>query len=431
MKVENVVVIGGGLMGSSAAWQLASRGQNVILIEQQDSIYTFGSSFGEARISRAMGTEDDIFSFLQQTSVTETQKLISYLNANSSKGHSMDDIYNTSPVTYLFYDQSPSDTKALAEGQDIKVEHATGSAEVLEKFQMHVSDSTTVLREHQPYSGTMNPGILIQKLHQGIKLSGGTVRYNQRVTGLTRQGNHYRIQLLNTKTRETSSILCAKVVSAAGPYTGRLLNSISPKVDSLISIKRLFLAFFKPSKALTDTLSPNEQRMISNSYPVAEVTSELYYSMIETWDEEGIPIIKVGGHFLRTDIDDLDSVWTQGLSDDEIAWARNQTIRYFHTLGIECRPSEIEFEKGYSCVYSLTESEVPIVANIPYVHDEPDPNAVFMAGMSGVGAKGSLAYGLIAANLLLESHDSTAMYQRTLQALSLNKPNFSSDPIHK
>ena len=37
-KIEEIVVIGGGLMGSSTAWQLSKSKQNVLLIEQQDYI---------------------------------------------------------------------------------------------------------------------------------------------------------------------------------------------------------------------------------------------------------------------------------------------------------------------------------------------------------------------------------------------------------
>ena len=103
-KIEEVVVIGGGLMGSSAAWELSKYGQNVLLVEQQDSIYTFGSSFGEARISRSLGPKQDIFSFLQQTSVSETKKLIDYLNEGELKdSHSMEDIYHFARNIYLFH----------------------------------------------------------------------------------------------------------------------------------------------------------------------------------------------------------------------------------------------------------------------------------------------------------------------------------------
>ena len=87
----DIVVIGGGLMGSSTAWELSKYGQNVLLLEQQDSIYTFGSSFGEARISRSLGPKEDIFSFLQQTSIKETKGLIEYLNEGEREVlHSME-----------------------------------------------------------------------------------------------------------------------------------------------------------------------------------------------------------------------------------------------------------------------------------------------------------------------------------------------------
>ena len=117
-QLEDIVVIGGGLMGSSTAWELSKYGQNVVLLEQQDSVYTFGSSFGEARISRSLGPKEDIFSFLQQTSVKETKGLINYLNEGESKMlHSMEDIYRTSPVTYIYSISQLNEVEALLDGQ--------------------------------------------------------------------------------------------------------------------------------------------------------------------------------------------------------------------------------------------------------------------------------------------------------------------------
>lgn len=84
-RIKEVVVIGGGLMGSSTAWELSKYGQNVLLLEKQDSIYTFGSSYGEARISRSLGPKGDIFSFLQQTAVKETKGLIEYYSTVNVK----------------------------------------------------------------------------------------------------------------------------------------------------------------------------------------------------------------------------------------------------------------------------------------------------------------------------------------------------------
>jgi hypothetical protein len=41
--------------------------------------------------------------------------------------------------------------------------------------------------------------------------------------------------------------------------------------------------------------------------------------------------------------------------------------------------------------------------------------------MSGVGAKGSLAYGLIASDLLLNKDDSSIMYQKTKAVLGVER----------
>jgi len=80
-------------MGSSTAWELSKNAANVLLIEQQGTVYTKGSSFGESRISRSLGSKNDIFSYLQQTSVIETQHLVDFLNEfDSARNHCMEDI---------------------------------------------------------------------------------------------------------------------------------------------------------------------------------------------------------------------------------------------------------------------------------------------------------------------------------------------------
>lgn len=48
----DVVVVGGGAMGSAAAWQLARRGVQVALLEQFETGHTNGASHGASRIFR-------------------------------------------------------------------------------------------------------------------------------------------------------------------------------------------------------------------------------------------------------------------------------------------------------------------------------------------------------------------------------------------
>jgi len=101
-KMRETVVIGGGLMGSSTAWHLSHQDQSVLLLEKQDSIYTHGSSYGEARIARSSNRGNDLWSYLHNRSLTETETLIEYLNSiEDGQTFTMKDIYTTSPVTYV------------------------------------------------------------------------------------------------------------------------------------------------------------------------------------------------------------------------------------------------------------------------------------------------------------------------------------------
>jgi len=421
-KIEDIVVIGGGLMGSSTAWELSKYGQNVLLLEQQDSIYTSGSSFGEARISRSLGPKEDIFSFLQQTSIKETKGLIEYLNEGEREVlHSMEDIYRTSPVTYIYSKSQLNDVENLLDGQLDKYEYASTKKEAEEKFEMKISDTTMVIREYKEYTGTLNPKVLIKKLHLGIRKSGNRIDYNQKVTSLKKEDGVYKIKITDTKTGTNKTILSKKVVAAAGPYNGILMKDVAPYFRDLISPKRLFLSFLKIKTDKYDMLTSDQKNRLVSSYPVAYLNSEIFYSMIEKYDKKQRPIFKVGAHFLRTEIEDLDKVWEKELTAQEILWSKKKTADYLNKLDLSIELSDLEYDRGYSCVYSLTESEVPYVTNIIKNKAEVDSSFVLVGGMSGIGAKGSLAYGLFAADLILGHKNDSAMYQKTKSALGTER----------
>tara|TARA_B100000989_G_scaffold287257_1_gene256717 strand:+ start:3476 stop:4762 length:1287 start_codon:yes stop_codon:yes gene_type:complete len=419
--MENIIVIGGGLIGSSTAWELSKYGEEVLLIEQQDSVYTFGSSFGEARISRSLGPKNDIFSYLQQTSVRETQDLVDYLNKDSKlQIHQMEDIYTTSPVTYIYDKAQLNQVKNILNGQTDKYEYAPNSKKAYEFFGMNIQDSTMVIREYKKYSGTLNPKVLISKLHDGIIKKGNRINYNEKVTDLKKVNGLYEIEVTNSKTGKIKKLFSKKVVASAGPFNGNLVKGIAPYFESLISPKRLFLAFFKIKSSTYKKLNKEQINRFREFYPIAYMDSETFYSMIEKYDDHGIPIIKVGGHFLRTEIKDLSSVWQKELSMQEIKWSKENTINYLRSLNLSITENDLEFYSGYSCVYSMTKTEIPYVTNI--LNDSKiDQSFVLAGGMSGIGAKGSLTYGLIAANLLLNKKDTSPMYNRTLKELGSDR----------
>ncbi len=414
---EEVIVIGGGLMGSATAWKLGEAGTSVLLLEQQDSVYSYGSSFGEARISRSLGAKHDIFAWLQQTSVAETISLIAYLNTHAGGGHSMEDIYHTSPVTYLYHAAQQREIDNILYQQADTFNYAAGSTEARDMFGMNVTEEARVIREYKKYSGTLNPGVLIGKLHEAVRTSGNRVEYGQKVTALTKKDDHYEVQVLDQHSGETRILRSRKVVAAAGPYNGMLTREVAPYFESLISPKRLFLSFMQINKADYEKLSDSERSRLEESLPAAFLDDEIFYTMIENFDENGVPLIKAGGHMLRTDIADLDSIWQKELTEEEINWSRRRLAEYLRMLDIPVEAGRLEFRSGYSCVYSLTGSEIPYVT--PRIDDSGniDTSFLLVGGMSGIGAKGTLAYGLIAADLLLGRENNSPMYRKTAQAM--------------
>ena len=103
----------------------------------------------------------------------------------------MEDIYTTSPVTYIYYESQRDEVDQLLDGQTDKYEYASGPEEALEMFDMVIPDSAMVIREYKEFSGTLNPTVLITKLHQGIKSYGNTILYNEKVSNLQRRNDHY------------------------------------------------------------------------------------------------------------------------------------------------------------------------------------------------------------------------------------------------
>lgn len=240
-NIQEITIIGGGLMGSTTAWQLSNYGEKVLLIEQQDSVYTFGSSYGEARIARSSNRGNDIWSYLHNRSVKEMQQLVNYLNSNSTdkSAFHISDIYTTSPVTYVgrttIYDKL---YKSLIR-QKVDYKMAVNPEEGEKLFDANLPDSVLMQVEYNEHSGMINPRKVINFCQKGVLKKGNNIWYNHKVINILQKENHYEIEVENTKTGEKQTIKSKKVISAAGPYTGTLLKNVAPYFDDLINPQKI------------------------------------------------------------------------------------------------------------------------------------------------------------------------------------------------
>lgn len=418
----DTIVIGGGLMGSSAAWHLSDAGEKVLMADKQPEVYYQGSSYGDARITRSLGPKDDLFSWIHNRSVTETKKLAAFLDKNLSRDKSaMDEIYTSSPVTYIYYRSQKETTDGLIIGQTDPIEVAANPVEASDKFGLSTPENAIVIREFKEFSGTLNPKMLLQKLHRAIELHGNSILFNQKVTHISRRKDLFEVSLVHSVSGKRMILTAHKVIVSAGPYTGQLLRMLSPAIGKLITPKRVCLAFFTIRKEIWHNLIPEHQTKIMNFFPMIDMNPDFIFSMIEKWDESGVPVIKIGAHLKRDPITDLDHIWRHGLTTDEIEWACSGLSRYLEMLRVPIGRNDVFLSDGYSCVYSMTDSEIPIVSEISGSDNQKIPGIVVVGGMSGVGAKGSVAYGLIAKNLLLKRTENNRMYMSILQKLSMNR----------
>lgn len=416
--MEKILVIGGGLMGSSVSWKLAEQGVKVMLIEQQGKNYNQGSSFGAARISRSLGPKKDVFSFVHNRTVKEVRQLIGFLNKKKpAKKHTMEDIYSTSPVSYLYtrsqYDQI---NKLNYKKQRKDFRRGTGDS-AFRKFGVTLQDDQVLVRESRQYSGTINPKELIKKLRLGIEKKGGEIKYHHKVISFLKKEGAFEVEILNTKTNQSKTIQVKKVVVAAGPYTISVLKKFAPYFNRVITPKKVFLSYFKIAKERYDKFSEKEIKSILSAQPMFSQIGKEYFSMIEKMDKDGAPVIKAGGHQIRRNIIDIDKVWDLEPRKKEVKWVRKQFRKYFEMLEIFLKKKEIELVDAYNCVYSETRTKVPLVTHIFNEFGSLDKDIVVIGGMSGVGAKGCLGYGVIGANLILgQPEEKSKIYRKAAKA---------------
>jgi len=397
----------------------------VLLLEKQDSIYSEGSSLGEARIARSLGTMGDIFSFLHNESVSEAQHLIEFLNDQDTVAHRMEDLYRTSPVSYVRHRKQMERMLSIMDGQRDSFQFASDPSQGADIFGANFPDSTIMLREYQGYSGTINPQALIAKIHRALSIQGASVRYRTEVQSVHRNGKGFRMDIYDAKEGTSNVLYTHKVVCATGPYTGELLLDLAPYFAELITPQRVFLGFFKINQETYEGLDEVQKERIDRSFPVINSSEGTrygsFFSMIEKIEKNGSPIFKIGGHFQRKDINDLNAVWQRELALEEVEWGRDRLLKYFQLIDVPLDSADMVHHSGYSCVYSLTPSEVPYVTHLLDETDQPDPNLVVLAGMSGVGAKGAMKYGKLAADLLLDRLAQDTMTMKCYNALGFER----------
>lgn len=416
--MENILVIGGGLMGTAVTWKLADRGAKVTLLEQQGETYLNGSSYGTSRISRSLGPKKDVFSCVHNKTVKEVKKLIAFLNDTSPKAtHKMEDIYTTTPVSYLYEKKDYAKIKKLRYKKQRNDFRMASQHSAFRKFGITIPDNTIIVREKRKYSGTLNPTELLKKLRTGIKKKGGTIKFENQVIGFVKNNDIFEVSVKNLKTKKTTIIKAKKVILAAGAYNIEILKDFAPYLNKLITPKKVAQSFFKIKDERYKALTASEKEALQNGLPFFSQIGKEFFALFTKPSEKGkSPIIKAGGHQKRRNIHDLEEIWNTTPQKKERKWIKKQFRKHLKMLEIHVTKKEIETVESYNCVYSETRTRQPIVSHIFDQHGSLDNSIALVGGMSGIGAKGCLGYAILASDLMLgKAGKVTKMYKKQLK----------------
>jgi sarcosine oxidase len=203
----DVVVVGGGAMGSAAAWQLARRGHSVLLLEQFEPGHHIGASHGTTRNFNMAYAEADYLDL-----VTEAKELWDELARET--GRQLLDLVglvNHGNVRRL------QDIRASHAARGIE-SHFISAAEAADRWQgMNFRGDVLVV----PGSGRVRAADALLALRQAAEARGARFEYSTPVRDIRAIGEDRAVVV--TDSREFTA---RRVVVTAGAWTAKLLGNL-------------------------------------------------------------------------------------------------------------------------------------------------------------------------------------------------------------
>lgn len=221
----DVIVIGAGIMGSAAAWQLAARGHEVALFEQFEFGHTRGSSHGDSRIYRLAYDKADYVSLSQAA-------LPLWREAESALGKKL--LYTTGGLDF-----------GLPEDLSLIVAHLTDANipfESLSRAEIHNRFPAYAIPPgwealYQKDAGVLDADACRLGLVELARRRGTVVRDNAQVQSLQLDETKVIASTLDGRWRADH------VVVATGAWTNRLLDPIG--LHTPLRITREQVAYFR------------------------------------------------------------------------------------------------------------------------------------------------------------------------------------------
>jgi sarcosine oxidase len=204
-QTVETVVVGGGAMGSAAAWNLARRGREVVLLERFSPGHKNGASHGASR-NFSTGYTDPTYNAM----ITEARKL--WRELEDASGTDILSIVGT--VNHGLIDLSGND---WLRAHDVPVDMLS-AAEAQERWP-GIRFETDV--QFMPEGGRVNADAAVTALQQQVVALGGVVEHNSPVSSISVLGDG-TVEIVTP----AETYLATTVVITVGAWTSKLLGGI-------------------------------------------------------------------------------------------------------------------------------------------------------------------------------------------------------------
>ncbi|MET9218480.1 FAD-dependent oxidoreductase [Streptomyces sp. NPDC008079] len=350
MTRRKVVVVGGGAMGSSAAWHLASRGAEVTLLEQFAPGHDRGSSHGSSRIFR-LAYADPFYVGLAVRALPLWRRL-------------QDETGSTVLTLTGAVDHGPA--RAVAALRDALRGAGRPSQELTaraaaERWPGLVADTTALFH---PEAGRLHADDAVAAFQQAARAKGATVRHGVKVGALRRRGSGAEVV-----TARDEVIAADAVVVAVGGWAARTLGQVTEGPPPLRVTQEQPVHFPAPD-------APDWPAFIHHGGAGIDEAAGVY----GLGSADGV---KAGFHGIGPVVDPDD----RDRTPDPVVLGRLQEYAARWLPGVDhTRPTPV------TCLYTTTPDH-------DFVIDRVGPFTV-LAGFSGHGFKFASVVGEIAADLV-------------------------------
>jgi sarcosine oxidase len=352
------IVVGLGVIGSSAAYQLALRGQKVIAFDAHARGHNLGSSHGRTRITRQAYFEAPEYVPLVQ----RAQSIWQQLEASSGR-----ELYSPTGAIFIGDEHGELVRGSLRSAQEHQLPHELLSGAQINSRFPAFEIPTDAIALFEPNAGILHADKCLETLQDKALSLGAELRFESAITEWSASGNSVTV-----RTSSGETIKGEGLVLAAGPWAPKVLSDLNLP----LTVRRMLCVNFDPEP---------HPRFAPENLPVwcVQFNNQFLYGF-PSLQEQGI---KVGRH----DDGEICSAETarRSVSEQEVLQVQALTQQYLPGAATSVLST-------LTCLYTDTPD-----ANFVVDRHEEYSNVVFMAGCSGHAFKFGPAIGEALADMVV------------------------------